>query len=117
MKGWMFPIFVGVCCLTGGILGLCLGSAFLGLTGLVSGIGFLTGGLSVRSYRNRYLDLILNRNNDSINNIVSILGRQDIQLVMDEIQYIIDAGFLSGFTIDRENFRLIKNASARISGL
>ncbi len=113
MKGWPLPIVVGIFCLTGGILALRLGYVFLGLAGLIAGIGFIAGGLSVRIYRNRYLDLILNKNYDSIQNIVSILGRQDIQLVMDEIQQIIDAGFLPELTVDRENLRLIKTASAR----
>lgn len=48
-----------------------------------------------------YLDQIINQGKRSIDNIASELGRRDIRVMMDEIQQVMDLGFLPGYKIDR----------------
>ncbi len=48
----------------------------------------------------RYVDIIVNQKQTSIDNIASIVDKTDVQQVMRELQDQINAGFLKGFAID-----------------
>lgn len=54
----------------------------------------------------RYIHLIVNEGRTSIDEIAAILGRSDAPAVMGEIQELIEAGFLRGYSVDR-NRRIV----------
>ena len=73
---------------------------------------FLAGGLALiykgrtskkrASAVRRYIDLIVNQNQTSVDSIASMTGRTDIPAVTAEIHDLINSGFLRGFTLDPE---------------
>ncbi len=64
----------------------------------------------------RYIDIIVNQKQSSVDNIASIVNKTDVEQVMRELQDQINAGFLNGYAIDRST-REIKKRMLAVTNL
>lgn len=58
-------------------------------------------GIRLRNRVRSYLNLIVNQGKRSLDNIAADLKRSDIQKVMEEVQEVIELGFLPGMKLDQ----------------
>lgn len=60
----------------------------------------------------RYIDIVVNQKQSSVDNVASIVGNSDVQKVMRDLQDQIDAGFLKGYSIDWTTREITRHVAA-----
>ena len=100
--GWALTVLFGIgtlANLTNGNIGPAVMCGIF----LAGGLALLKKGrdlISQSERTRRYIELVVNQQHTSIDNIASLTQRTDILNVQSEIQTIIDGGFLPGFRLN-----------------